>query len=111
VLRVSTTQDRLGALLTAARGHGARVVARAGHALAWVALGDAGHDTLGATVAELRAALAPSPCVLLDAPPALRAGADPWGRSDAVQVELMHRVKARFDPDGRCNPGLFVGGI
>ena len=111
VLRVSTTLDRLEALMIAAHGHGARVVARAGHGLAWVVLGDAGLDALAATVAELRATLAPSPCVLLDAPPALRAATDPWGPVDAGQVALMRRVKARFDPDGHCNPGLFVGGI
>jgi glycolate oxidase FAD binding subunit len=111
VLRVSTTQDRLGALLVAARRHGARVVARAGHALAWITLADAGNDEVTAAVAELRDTLAPSPCVLLDAPGALRAATDPWGPVDAAEVELMRRVKARFDPDGRCNPGLFVGGI
>jgi glycolate oxidase FAD binding subunit len=111
VLRVSTTQDRLATLLTAARRHGARVVARAGHGLAWVTLADAALEALTAAVAELRAALAPSPCVLLDAPAALRAAADPWGPVDAAQLELSRRVKARFDPDGRCNPGLFVGGI
>jgi glycolate oxidase FAD binding subunit len=111
VLRVSTTQDRLAELLMASRRHGARVVARAGHGLAWIALDDAGLDELTAAVADLRAALTPSPCVLLDAPEALRAAIDPWGPADAAQVELMRRVKARFDPDGRCNPGLFVGGI
>jgi glycolate oxidase FAD binding subunit len=112
VLRVSATQDRLGALMAAARGHDARLVARAAHGLAWIVLDDGvGASALGATVAELRAALAPAPCVLLDGPPELRAAADPWGPVDAGQIELMRRVKARFDPDGRCNPGLFVGGI
>jgi glycolate dehydrogenase FAD-binding subunit len=111
VLRVSTTQDRLALLLSAARGHGARVVARAGHGLAWVALGDAGIEALSVAVAALRAAVAPSPCVLLDAPAALRAAEDPWGPVDPGLLQLMRRVKARFDPDGRCNPGLFMGGI
>jgi glycolate oxidase FAD binding subunit len=111
VLRVTTTQDRLGTVLIAARRHDARVVARAGQGLAWIALGDAGIEALAVAVAEVRAALAPSPCVLLDAPEALRAAVDPWGPVAAGQVELMRRVKARFDPDGRCNPGLFVGGI
>jgi glycolate oxidase FAD binding subunit len=111
VLRVTTTQDRLGTVLTAAREHDARVVARAGQGLAWIALGDAAVEALAVAVAELRAALAPSPCVLLEAPAALRAADDPWGPVDAGQLQLMRRVKARFDPDGRCNPGLFVGGI
>jgi glycolate oxidase FAD binding subunit len=111
VLRVMTTQDRLATLLTAARGQGARVVARAGLGLAWVALEDAEVEALSGAIAALRAALAPSPCVLLDAPPELRAAADPWGPVDAGQAALMRRVKARFDPEGRCNPGVFAGGI
>ena len=42
-----------------------------------------------------------------------RAGID--GRPRIVgaigAVELMRRVKARFDPARVCNPGVFVGGI
>ena len=49
--------------------------------------------------------------VLLDAPPPVRAEPDPWGAADGPALELMRRVKARFDPAGTCNPGLFVGGI
>jgi glycolate oxidase FAD binding subunit len=114
VVRVSTTQDRLGAVLAAAREHGARVVARAGHGLAWMTLPGAGGgdpDATAATVGQLRAALAPSPCVVLDAPAAVRAALDPWGPAADAQLALMRRVKARFDPDGRCNRGLFLGGI
>jgi glycolate oxidase FAD binding subunit len=111
VLRVSATQDRLGALLVAARAQGARVVARAGHALAWIALPDAGHDALARAVDELRAALSPSACVVLDAPASVRAAVDPWGPLEEAQLDLMRRVKARFDPEGRCNPRLFAGGI
>jgi glycolate oxidase FAD binding subunit len=111
VLRASATQDRLGALLVAARGHRARVVARAGLGLAWIALPDAPGDALAAAIRELRAALSPSPCVVLDAPEQVRTAVDPWGPVDDSQLVLMRRVKARFDPNRRCNPGLFVGGI
>ncbi|MCW2954549.1 MAG: linked oxidase-like protein [Conexibacter sp.] len=111
VLRVSATQERLGPLLDVAREHGARVVARAAHGLAWLGLREEAADSLAATVAQVRAALAPSPCVLLDAPAAVRAAIDPWGPADPAQLELMRRVKSRFDPKRRCNPGLFVGGI
>ena len=60
---------------------------------------------------RLRTALAPAPCVVLDAPEAVRAALDPWDRTrDSAQV-LMRRVKERFDPTATCNPGVFVGGI
>jgi glycolate oxidase FAD binding subunit len=109
VLRVSATQDTLGAALAAAREHGARAVARASLGLVWIVLPAAAAD--GATVTALRSTLAPAPVVLLDAPAALREAVDPWGEADPGALELMRRVKARFDPSGTCNPGLFVGGI
>ena len=31
--------------------------------------------------------------------------------ASAAALELMRRVKARFDPARTCNPGVFVGGI
>jgi glycolate oxidase FAD binding subunit len=50
--------------------------------------------------------------VLLDAPPRVRGAVDPWGPSpQAGALELMARLKARFDPAYVCNPGVFVGGI
>ncbi len=42
---------------------------------------------------------------------ALRSGTDGWGGEAGPELELMRRVKARFDPARTCNPGLFVGGI
>jgi glycolate oxidase FAD binding subunit len=49
---------------------------------------------------------------LLDAPSALREARDPWGPPPSQQaLELMRRIKARFDPAYACNPGVFVGGI
>jgi glycolate oxidase FAD binding subunit len=49
--------------------------------------------------------------VVRDAPSELRPVLDVWGVQDGPALELMRRVKARFDPAGVCNPGLFVGGI
>jgi FAD/FMN-containing dehydrogenase len=69
---------------------------------------EAGADA----VRRLRAALSPTPCVVLDAPEDVRREVDPWGvdAGDGA-VELMRRTKARFDPNGVCSPGVFVGGI
>jgi FAD/FMN-containing dehydrogenase len=50
--------------------------------------------------------------VMLDAPSALREARDPWGPPPPQhELELMRRIKARFDPAYACNPGVFVGGI
>jgi glycolate oxidase FAD binding subunit len=54
--------------------------------------------------------LAPAPCVVLDAPAEVRAALDPWG-GETGPVDLMRKVKERFDPAGICAPGLFLGGI
>ncbi|GIE78187.1 FAD-linked oxidase [Actinoplanes philippinensis] len=47
--------------------------------------------------------------VVLIAPPAARDGIDMWG--PVPGLDLMRRVKDRFDPDHRFAPGRFVGGI
>ena len=50
--------------------------------------------------------------VLLDAPDQLRRSIDVWNGAPAPPaLELMRRVKARFDPAQVCNPGVYVGGI
>ena len=36
---------------------------------------------------------------------------DSTAGKEADALPLMRRVKARFDPGGVCNPGIFVGGI
>jgi glycolate oxidase FAD binding subunit len=63
------------------------------------------------TVAELRAATAAADghCVVLTAPAAVRERVDLWGPVDGL--DLMRRVKERFDPDARFAPGRFAGGI
>ena len=100
VVRVSTTQQRLADVLTAARDHGALCVARAAHGLAWLRFASADAELIG----ELRTRL--GACVLLDAPAELRRAVDPWGTLSAEP--LMRRVKARFDPHDILNPGLLL---
>ncbi|PRY37745.1 glycolate oxidase FAD binding subunit [Geodermatophilus tzadiensis] len=47
--------------------------------------------------------------VVLDAAPEVAAAVDTWGPVPAL--DLMRRVKERFDPERRLAPGRFVGGI
>ncbi len=48
--------------------------------------------------------------VVLRAPDGVRDRLDHWGPvGDAL--DLMRRVKERFDPEGRLSPGRFVGGL
>jgi glycolate oxidase FAD binding subunit len=61
-------------------------------------------DRLRAECAALSGAL-----VVLDAPAGVKAAVDTWGPVPAL--ELMWRVKDRFDPQRRLAPGRFVGGI
>jgi len=61
-------------------------------------------DRLRARCIELGGAL-----VVLDAPPEVKAAVDTWGPVPAL--DLMERVKHRFDPERRLAPGRFVGGI
>jgi glycolate oxidase FAD binding subunit len=109
VVRVSGLPAELPRVLESAHELGASVVGRAGLGLSWVALPPAETSDLVASVEELRRRLRPFPCVVLDAPAEVREKLDVWGEAEAL--ELMRRVKERFDPHRVCNPGIFVGGI
>jgi glycolate oxidase FAD binding subunit len=109
VVRVSGTQAQLGDQMRAAEAVGGTLVGRVAHGLTWIRL-PAGDEI--AAIERLRAELAPSPVVVLDAPHGVRDGVDAWGvAGDSPAVELMRRVKERFDPAGACNRHKFVGGI
>jgi glycolate oxidase FAD binding subunit len=110
VVRVSCVQTEIARVLAAAERMGASVVGRAG-GLAWVTMRDADPSEAVGRVEELRRDLAPLACVVLDAPEEVRAKLDVWATNDDGAVDLMRRVKNRFDPAGICNPGIFVGGI
>jgi glycolate oxidase FAD binding subunit len=103
LVRVAAAPSALADVLRAADRAEATVVGRA-------ALGQSFMELAPESVAGLRERLpAGAVAVVLDAP----AGAelDRWGPVPAPALDLMHRVKRRFDPAGTCNPGLFVGGI
>jgi glycolate oxidase FAD binding subunit len=61
-------------------------------------------DRLRVVCTELGGAL-----VVLDGPAEVKAAIDTWGPVPAI--DLMQRVKERFDPERRLAPGRFVGGI
>ena len=111
VVKVSTLPAALPAAMAATQALEGTLVARAGLGLTWIQLptGDGPAET-AARIGNLRESLEPAPCVVLDAPTDVRAALDPWG-GDTGPVELMRKVKERFDPAGVCAPGLFVGGI
>ena len=109
VVRVAALQTRLGDVLRVTEELGGGMVGRAALGVCWVSLpADAGADG----VRKLRDELAPLSCVVLDAPEEVRRAVDPWGMDGSSgAVDLMRRTKERFDPEGVCSPGLFVGGI
>jgi glycolate oxidase FAD binding subunit len=109
VVRISALPSELDRIMRAADGAGASVVARAGLGLAWVTLPDGEPAAVAETVGRLRSELGPAPCVVLDAPDAVRERVDVWGPVEGAA--LMRRVKQRFDPAGVCNPGVMAGGI
>jgi len=82
----------------------------AGHGLVFAQL--AGDEfSLMKAVDELRQAAMTKrgSLVVLDAPSSSLQQLDVWGPSSAIEV--MRRIKARFDPNGILNPGRFIGRI
>jgi glycolate oxidase FAD binding subunit len=105
LVRVAAPPTELGAVLGAADTCDGTLVGRA-------ALGASFVEVTPDAVVRLREALPRAArTVLLDGPAALRTGGESWGAQPGPELELMRRVKARFDPAHTCNPGLFVGGI
>ena len=111
VVRVSGLQSDLPRLVGEAERLGARVVGRAALGIYWIALEGLDDEAAVAAIGELRARLAPAPCIVLDAPPGVRAGLDVWDEADPARLALARRVKERFDPKRTLRPGVFVGGI
>jgi hypothetical protein len=92
-------------VIDAADGCDATLVGRA-------ALGTSFVEVAPDAAGPLRRALpASARAVVLDAPAPLRAAGESWGAQAGPELELMRRIKMRFDPSDTCNRGLFVGGI
>jgi glycolate dehydrogenase FAD-binding subunit len=105
LVRLAARPHELPAVLRATERAGGTLVGRAALGTSYVeADPDAVEPLLRTLPRDARA-------VLLDAPSELHETLDPWGRADPGMLELMRRVKARFDPANACNPGVFVGGI
>ena len=105
MVRIAAAPSKLAAILALTEECSGTLVARA-------ALGTSYVEVDPDAVPRLRAGLPPgATAILLDAPPDLRQQLDPWNGSGVSALDLMRRVKQRFDPTGTCNPGLFVGGI
>ena len=111
IVRVSGRPSQLDDACVAAQVAGATLVGRAALGVSWIALPPAAPGELVTAIDRVRKVLAPSPCVVLDAPAYVRSHLDPWDQPEDAGLVLMRRVKARFDPTGTCNPATFVGGI
>ncbi len=111
VVRVSGLQAELPRVLREAESAGASVTGRAALGISWLRIEGLDDESAAAAARQLRSTLAPSPCVVLDAPPGVRSLLDVWGESDPGLLALTRRVKERFDPQRIMSPGVFVGGI
>ena len=110
VLKISGLPSRVDELMQAAKTAGSSLVGRAAMGVYWITVDGDEADQVAA-IEDLRERLSDFSCMVADAPEAVRRKVDVWDPSDDWPVSIMKRVKARFDPTSKCNPGLFVGGI
>ena len=111
IVRVSGLPAELGRVLELTESCGAAALGRAGLGVSFLSLPPAAPDELVGVVEDVRARLQPRSCTVLDAPEEVRAKLDVWGERDEGAMELMRRIKERFDPKGLCNPGIYIGGM
>jgi glycolate oxidase FAD binding subunit len=111
-LKVTHRLSSLGAVLDAVRRRlpGAVIAAHVGSGVVHVGW-PPDNGAVAAAVDVLRNDVAQhdGTVVVVDAPPDVKADLDVWG--PVPGLEVMRRIKAQFDPDGRMSPGRFVGGI
>jgi glycolate dehydrogenase FAD-binding subunit len=98
--------------LAGPHGGAGPISAHAGTGVLWAASGGGDVPMLVNAITRIRERLAArgGTLVVVKAPAELKRAVDVWGPpGDALG--LMRRVKERFDPGRRMNPGRFVGGI
>jgi glycolate oxidase FAD binding subunit len=101
---------RLGALrevlgILRARGVSGAVKAHVGSGVVWVGTEDLGAlDGLRSELSQYDGGV-----VVVRAPVEVIRDVDVWG--PVRGLEVMRRIKAQFDPEGRMSPGRFVGGM
>jgi glycolate oxidase FAD binding subunit len=101
LVRINARPSRLAEVMAVAESCNGALVGRA-------ALGTSYVECDPSAVARVRQALPDQArAIVLDGPAEL----DRWDVPDDPALELMRRVKRRFDPTGMCSPGVFVGGI
>ena len=111
IVRIAGLPAELARISRAVARAGGSFVGRGALGVVWAELqGDDPRELVG-RIEDLRHDLDPFPCVVLDASNDVREKVDVWGGNQDSSVELMRRIKARFDPQGLCNPGVFVAGI
>lgn len=113
-LKLTFALSGLPELLSTARGAELPVHLRgsAGVGVVYGAIGGEHEpDAVRAVVNRLRSACTRNggTLIVLDAPDRVKQAVDTWGPVHGL--DLMRRVKERFDPDHRLAPGRFVGGI
>ena len=108
-LKLTFVLSGLRGVVAAAREEGADLRGSAGTGVLYATL--AAPERVPAALERLRGVCArySGSVVVVDAPAAVKRSVDVWGPVRAV--DLMRRVKDRFDPDHRLAPGRFVGGI
>ncbi len=79
---------------------------------AWYAPNDTADDILIGIVSSVRRLVSRlgGTAVVQQCPPGVKSAIDVWGE-DLAGIQVMRRMKTRYDPNGIMNPGRFVGRI
>ena len=111
LVKVTSRLGGVADLVAEATRLGATLNGSAGTGVLYLTLPGEDAEGAGAALASLRATTARlgGSAVVLDAPPATKAGLDSW--SPVPGLDLMRRVKHEFDPGRTLAPGRFVGGL